>query len=229
MLPVLKARQKRWDGMTREERKECTRGFTEAGIKITREKLSKMNKEERLNRMIPAIKANHKRWNHMTDKEKQQMTKKSIEAMNVPEARQKMSNTQKKRFARMTKEERLIRVLPWIRASQNANPSFIEKLIWKELDKLGIKYKTQVPFNHGKFIADIYIPAWRLIIECNGTYYHDYNIFPGRKIRDEAFEKYANSIGLKIEWLWESDIRENSKLILLNILKRSKLVSLVKL
>lgn len=125
---------------------------------------------------------------------------------------------------KMTKEERLKRCQHWLLAgqiaSQKANPSSIEKLIWKELDKLGIEYKTQVPFANGWFIVDIYVPIWGTIIECNGDYWHNYEKFPKSKIRDEALEKYANRIGLRVVWLWEHDIAKDTEGALKNGLKK---------
>ncbi len=110
-------------------------------------------------------------------------------------------------------------MLPAIKASQKANPSSIEKLIWKELDKLGIKYETQVPLANGRFIVDIYILSRKLVIEINGDYYHDYEKFPEKEVRDEALEKYAVENGFKMRWLWESKIRKNSEQVLLDCLK----------
>lgn len=115
------------------------------------------------------------------------------------------------RWRKMTKCERWIHMLPAIRASQKANPSSIEKLVWKVLDAVGIDYKTQVPFDLGHFIADIYIPSKNLILECNGTYWHNYRIFPKQLKRDKDFETYAKNNGYKLIWLWESEIRRNVK------------------
>lgn len=138
-----------------------------------------------------------------------------------PKARQNISKVVKKRFANMTKEER--RENPWIlagqRASQFANPSSIERKIWRELNELEIEYETQIPLNHGKFIIDIYVSKWKLIIECNGDYFHDYKKFPKQKIRDNALEKYINKNGYKIVWLWEHDVIKNQRLALLDGLK----------
>ena len=127
------------------------------------------------------------------------------------EHKQNTSKGRKKYYAKMTKEDRLRSVLPWIIASQKANPSSIEKKIWKVLDELGIEYEIQVPFSGNLFIADIYIPSKKLIIECNGDYWHNYKLFPESERRDKAFEKYAIRYGYKIIWLWESRINKNSK------------------
>jgi len=104
-------------------------------------------------------------------------------------------------------------------ASQKANPSSIEKLICKILDRLNIKYKTQISFCHGKFIVDIYVPSKNLVIECNGTYWHNYDKFPKQKIRDNNLQRYCDKWGYKLAWIWEKDIRKNPKLALKNVLE----------
>ena len=123
-----------------------------------------------------------------------------------------------KLWAQRTKEEKR----EWTRPARKAgvSSSSIEKMTWKELDNLKINYQIQVPFNNSKFVVDIYIPTWGIIIECNGTYWHNYEIFPKEKIRDESLEKYVNKVGLKVIWLWESDIRKNPKSALLKGLKK---------
>lgn len=131
-----------------------------------------------------------------------------------------------KLWAEMTEKKRRDYFKNWIRvgqkAAQKANPSSIEKAIWKVLNKISISYKTQVSFNHGKFIVDICVPSQKLIIECNGDYWHDYKIFPNTKIRDKALEKYTKENNYKIAWLWEHDIRKNPEQALLDGLKKIK-------
>jgi len=122
------------------------------------------------------------------------------------------------RWAKTTKEQRREYMLPMLRASQEANPSSIEKMIWEELDKLDIEYEIQ--FSFGRFIVDIYISKQGLIIECNGDFWHDYKIFPEKKIRDNALKEYATKNNYKIVWLWEHDIRKNARLVLLTELQK---------
>ena len=235
------------DEETRRRISESIKGTKRS--KETRQKISQalekrfaqMTKKGRLNYMLPATKAAQtlesrqkasmalrENWNRMTKEEKKNRTKlwgeAGQKACHSSKAIQKMAKTKKKDFANMTKEERRERVMPWILAGQ-ANPSSIEKLIWNELDKLNIEYKIQIPFAGGRFIVDIYIPAQRLIIECNGDYWHNYKIFLESKIRDEALEKYLNKKGYKIIWLWEHDIRKNPKQALQNKFKLKQEIS----
>lgn len=151
------------------ERTKEARQSTSEGQKIY---LANMTKEERLVRL--------KSW---------------IEAglVNLEKGRR----IAKEKVANMTKEERRERATPWALAGQ-ANPSSIEKKIWNELDKLNIEYKTQVPFARGRFIVDICLLSMKIVIECNGTFWHNYKIFPEKKIRDDAVEKCANKKGYKV-------------------------------
>ena len=131
-----------------------------------------------------------------------------------------------KRWAKFTKEEkrkslRIAQIAGAI-ASQKANPSSIEKDIQKVLDSLNIKYKTQVSFCHGRFVVDIFIPKQKLAIECNGTYWHNYEIFPKQKVRDNNLQKYCDKWGVKLAWIWEKDIRKNPRLALMNVFEKMK-------
>lgn len=207
-------------------------------------RFAQMTKKEKLEFLLPATKAAQtfesrqkariaikENWDRMTKEEKRERTKlwgiagqKSCHSL---EARQRMAKTKKEQFAEMTKKEKLKVLDSWINAGR-VNPSFIEKAICKVLDKLDVNYKTQVPFNNGKFIADIYVPSRRLIIECNGDYWHDYKIFPKRKERDESFEEYANKNNFKLIWLWESEIRKNPKLAFIKGLRKAEIEEMKK-
>ena len=59
------------------------------------------------------------------------------------------------------------------------------------------------------FILDICFSFRKIIIECNGTFWHNYELFPKKKIRDDAVDKWAIRNDYKIIWLWESDIIKN--------------------
>lgn len=208
------SRKKQWAKLTKGERREHCRYLVEAGIKAAKKRWANMAKEER-NQVTQAFQkagqeAIHKKIARMTKEEKRQYLKSWLEAG---------QKAMKAKLNKMTKEERLKYLRVWIKAG-HTNPSSIEKMIWKVLDELSIDYKTQISFNNGKFIVDIYIPSQRLIIECNGDYWHNYKIFPNTKIRDKALEKYADDNDYKLTWLWESDIRKNPKSALVNGLKK---------
>lgn len=207
--------KKRWNEMTKEERLECLDSWLKAGQKASKEKLARMTREEKRNYLKPFFEAGQKairnKFDKMTKEEKLEYIKPWMKAGQTLEAKQKRAKSIKANWDKMTKEERSKRILSMMKATQKANPSSIEKAIWKVLDELSIDYETQVSFNGGKFIVDIYIPNQRFIIECNGDYWHNYEIFPKAKIRDNALEKYANKNNFNLVWLWESEIRKNPK------------------
>lgn len=210
---ISKAVEKQWAEMSQERKTERILPMMEASqTLIVRRKSAKSCSENyvnstwqnKLKRSNINRKSTQGRWDKMTKEQRFKYMLPTIKAA-------------QKRWDKTNKKQRLERMLPGISASQKANPSSIERMIWKELDKLKVEYQTQVCF--GRFIVDIYVPVWRLIIECNGAYYHNYKKFPEKEIRDKALEEYINKIGFKLRWLWEFDIRENPKQALFNCLK----------
>jgi len=181
--------------MTKEEKKEYYKPWTQAGVKATIAKFAKMTKKERREYMDKCQKA-------------------GVKASQTLKARRKNSESSKKYWATIIKEKRREHMLPALKASQEANPSSIEKKIWKELNKLGIKYETQAHFD--RFVVDIYISIWRLIVECNGTYWHN---LPQRKERDRKLKIYAKNNNYKLIELSEYEIKKNPKQALLEGLK----------
>lgn len=202
------------------EKKERCKSFQRAGTKAGqtlegRKKSSDAQKEwwannaseeEKAKRILQLLIGAQNRWDRVPSKnERREQLASFTKAGN---------KAYRKKLAEETKEERLVRLESWIKAGQEAsqaNPSSIEKLIWKELDKLKINYEIQIPFAHYKFIVDIYILSRRIIIECNGSFWHNYKIFPEKEIRDSALQKYADRNGYKIMWLQEVDIRKDPK------------------
>lgn len=197
---ISEATQKQWSKMTKEEKMKFLKPWIEAGKEGTRKWWAKMTKEERREYL----------------KSRQEVGRKVSRKALL------------KKYAEITEEEKKKWLAPWLRAgqkaAQKANPSSIEKAIWNVLNDLNINYETQVSFYNHKFIVDIYIPAQRLIIECNGDYWHNYEIFPEREKRDKTLEKYAKNNDYNIVWLWESDIRKNPKLALVKGLKVKGLI-----
>ena len=56
---------------------------------------------------------------------------------------------------------------------------------------------------------DIYIPEIKKAIEYNGNYWHNYNIFPEKKERDELKFKLCEETGIKLLTIWEQDFYNN--------------------
>lgn len=212
---ISEALEEYWAKMGKEERIERSKHWIQAGHKASSSRKGII--------LSPRIRQNIskgvlKRWAKMTREERIEYCKPMIEAgrnSHTLESIQKQAQTLKEYWSEIPKEERVEYMLKATRASQKANPSSIEKAIWKELDKLSIEYKTQISFNNGKFIVDIYVPAQKLIIECNGDYWHN---LPCKKERDKKLKEYAKNNDYGLVELWEHDIRKNSKQALLKAL-----------
>lgn len=120
----------------------------------------------------------------------------------------------KEQWNGLSKDEQLKRLSKWIEAGHNATqnmfltPSSIENKVAHQLDELNIRYIQQKKVNNGfrNFYLDFYIPSLKLVIECNGDYWHN---FPDRKARDKNLKKYVESTGRKIIFIWEHEINDD--------------------
>lgn len=77
----------------------------------------------------------------------------------------------------------------------------IEKLIEAELQFRHIQHEKQVAICG--FIVDFYVPEYRLIIECDGDYWHN---LPGRQVRDRMKDATWKFQGFKVYRFWEHEI-----------------------
>lgn len=96
----------------------------------------------------------------------------------------------------------------------------IEVKIQNYLKLLHIEFKTHYyisEINHG-YQCDILIPTAKLVIECDGCYWHGcptcnrkINEYQNQQIKEDAIRtKELNEIGYKIIRLWEHDIKKIS-------------------
>lgn len=98
-------------------------------------------------------------------------------------------------------------------ASQKANPSSLERIVSAILDGLKIDYSAQQFI--GPFMVDFYIPSLKLVIECDGTYWHG---LPGRKEEDRTRDAKLASWGYKVLRLSEKEIKSgHAERILLKV------------
>ena len=91
----------------------------------------------------------------------------------------------------------------------------------KELDKLNIPYIHQKPINNGKFVADFMLPKHKIIIECNGDYWHS---LPNRIERDKQIEEYVKNNNGRVVFLWEHKINEDSEKALIEALEECEVI-----
>jgi len=86
----------------------------------------------------------------------------------------------------------------------------------KILQDLGVKFQEQVlMFN--KFLVDVLIPDKKIIIQCDGDYWHSK---PKRKKLDESQDAYLTKCGYKVIRIKESQMK-NSKEEVYDYLKRA--------
>lgn len=87
-------------------------------------------------------------------------------------------------------------------------PTSIELKVKEQLDMIGIRYIQQKRINDGKrnYFLDFYIPSLKLVLECNGDYWHN---LPEKKERDKALKEYVESTGRRIIFIWEHEINDD--------------------
>ena len=83
----------------------------------------------------------------------------------------------------------------------------IELKVQEQLDEIGVKYiKQKVIYDENRvYVIDFYIPSLKLVIECNGDYWHTRQ---DRVERDNMLKKYVESTGRKIVFIWEHEIND---------------------
>lgn len=124
-----------------------------------------------------------------------------------------MSKAQKKRWDNYTEEERIENVKRFINAPLlKTKDTKIEKEVERQLKELEVKYIKQKYVHDGVrgYFLDFYIPKYKLVIECNGMYWHNRN---KTKKRDKSLEEYVKSKNRKIIFLWEDEILTNKSLV----------------
>ena len=103
----------------------------------------------------------------------------------------------------------------WIEAGHQAErdgsylrPSSIELIVKEQLDEIGFRYVQQKRVHNGSryFFLDFYLPDLKLVIECNGDYWHN---LPEKKERDKVLKEYVESTGRRIIFIWEHEIKDN--------------------
>lgn len=81
----------------------------------------------------------------------------------------------------------------------------IELKVEAELQKRGINYQKQVPLCNVA-IVDFYLPEYRIVIECDGDYWHSRE---KTKIKDEEKTKVLTFNGFNVYRFWERDINKS--------------------
>lgn len=122
------------------------------------------------------------------------------------ETKEKMSVSQKQKWANKTKEQREAEVKCLVEnARGNYENTDIEVIVENELLFYGIRYVKQKYVFSGvrSFVLDFYLPDYKLVIECNGDYWHN---LPRGKQRDKELKEYVESTNHNIVFIWEHEI-----------------------
>jgi very-short-patch-repair endonuclease len=80
--------------------------------------------------------------------------------------------------------------------------TIIERMMEKEMIAQGILFKHPFPF--GRFVCDFAIPECKLIVECDGDYWHNREDI---KKKDKAKNTYLKVSGWRILRFWEHEIK----------------------
>ena len=125
---------------------------------------------------------------------------------------------------KLTREEIIKRN---IERSKKPHPKYgtskLEKKFAKDfLEKLGIRYEEQFEAKDIKRFYDFYLPDYRVLLECDGDFYHSYgkvyeemNPMQKRNARvDEIKNEWAALHGYPLIRIWEHDINENPEKVL---------------
>lgn len=115
-----------------------------------------------------------------------------------------------RRWRRLSTEEKNEKCRNWILAghiaTQKKNTTGIEIKMKKQLQRMGWDFIQQFPMCYGRFIVDFYVPKYRMIIECNGEYWHR---LPERIERDKKLKEFAKEHNFRIIFVWENEINKN--------------------
>jgi len=134
-----------------------------------------------------------------------------------PETRENIRYSMRRHVNGLGESERATWVAPLRRVAVGlcrAKASRLEKITCSLLDALDVKYQPSFPI--GPYIADIYIPDRRLVIECDGSYWHGR---PGDAEKDARRDEYMKALGYTVLRLPEAEIKSgHSSFVLRSVL-----------
>jgi very-short-patch-repair endonuclease len=152
--------------------------------------------------------ANRGKKHPMSEKQKKKMS----EVFSQPEVYQRRSEAQKRYWSTVPYEERIKRTRNGCVAGFNAvnsmtGMSSIEAKVKEQLDELGVRYIQQKEVCDGNkvYYLDFYLPDYKLVVECNGDYWHN---LPNRKQRDKDLENFVKRTNHNIIFIWEHEIND---------------------
>jgi very-short-patch-repair endonuclease len=93
-----------------------------------------------------------------------------------------------------------------VMTQQKRNPTSIEIKVYNELVRRGLLFEKQKLIN-GNFLVDAYIPAFNLVIEADGDYWHS---LEATRKRDKAKNAYLSACGFGLLRLSETEINNGT-------------------
>lgn len=110
---------------------------------------------------------------------------------------------------RPTSYYRWIGSLSVLKQSQRKGFNSLEKILYAELDRLGVSYFKQYPIGQ-RYVVDAFVPKMNLAIEADGDYWHalEKNIR-----RDMEKDEYLLDAGFKVLRATESELRKDPTML----------------
>lgn len=146
----------------------------------------------------------------ISDETKVKMKNSLRQVWDSKEWSEKQSRNMKNYFKSLSEEEKKEKCKHLIACrsnGKNVNTS-IELKVESQLKEIGLRYVKQKKVHTKKrnFYVDFYIPSLKLVIECNGDYWHS---LPNRIQRDKELKRFVEKTGHKIVFIWEHEIKDS--------------------
>ena len=124
-----------------------------------------------------------------------------------PAYRRAIGEAAKRRFASMTRTQRQAQIAAAQRTCRGRHDRMtgLELIVERLLTALGLVHIHQYAID--TYCVDFYLPDYRLVIECDGTYWHS---LPGRAETDKRRDDRLRALNYQVIRLSESEISELS-------------------
>lgn len=189
------------------------------GYKHTKEAKKKMSLARLGKKRLPFSKEHRKKLSKakkgtkFSEETKKRMSERMKGTHHSEETKRRMSESKKGRKGTMLGKHHSEKTKEKMRQMKINNPNrkfkdtSIELKVEEELKKRNIYYQKQVPLCNVA-IVDFYLPEYRIIIQCDGDYYHN---LIGAIERDERQDKILTFNGFNIYRFWEHEINKSVK------------------
>lgn len=139
-------------------------------------------------------------WKH-TDEARAHMSVASRKRRLSEDGRASLCAARQAQWATLSPEDRAARLARWHSYPPHYSDTGIERMVRVVLDSLGVAYVTQKPL--GCYWVDFYVPNWRLVLECDGDYWH---ASPKQRAYDERRDGWMQKHGYVVRRILGSAI-----------------------